>query len=324
MSMATRCVACGTIFRVVQDQLKVSEGWVRCGRCNEVFNALEGLFDLEREAPPPWTPRPAEAPSPTRDTDFPKTAADLDESDRIASRFFQPAQSDVAKTPAQAVAQRDRVDFADAEFNVALLGEGGDSPPLESEMARPPRKGSKPSKSRKRSVETPGFVRHADRAARWRTPRMRLLLSGMAVLLLLALTLQLGHHFRDGAAARWPSLRPLLASWCGIAHCRIDAPRRIDDVTVESSTLTRAAAGTDTFKLTVTLHNRGAVPVTMPSIDLSLTDTAGQLVARRALNPIDFHSATSVLAPGAEAPLQLLLTAGSPRVAGYTVEVFYP
>ena len=43
MSLATRCTACGTVFRVVQDQLKVSEGWVRCGRCNEVFNALEGL-----------------------------------------------------------------------------------------------------------------------------------------------------------------------------------------------------------------------------------------------------------------------------------------
>src|SRR5437868_12281203 len=51
MSMATRCIACGTIFRVVQDQLKVSEGWVRCGRCNGVFNALEGLFDLGRDAP---------------------------------------------------------------------------------------------------------------------------------------------------------------------------------------------------------------------------------------------------------------------------------
>ena len=45
MSLATRCTSCGTVFRVVQDQLKVSEGWVRCGRCNEVFNALEGLFD---------------------------------------------------------------------------------------------------------------------------------------------------------------------------------------------------------------------------------------------------------------------------------------
>src|SRR6478735_6922234 len=52
MSLATRCTACHTTFRVVQDQLKVSEGWVRCGRCNEVFNAIEGLFDLERDMPP--------------------------------------------------------------------------------------------------------------------------------------------------------------------------------------------------------------------------------------------------------------------------------
>lgn len=60
MSFATRCTACGTIFRVVQDQLRVSDGWVRCGRCNEVFNAGEQLFDLEREAPPPWPPVPAQ------------------------------------------------------------------------------------------------------------------------------------------------------------------------------------------------------------------------------------------------------------------------
>lgn len=46
MSLATRCPACSTVFRVVQDQLRVSEGWVRCGQCQEVFNALETLFDL--------------------------------------------------------------------------------------------------------------------------------------------------------------------------------------------------------------------------------------------------------------------------------------
>ena len=57
MSLATRCTHCGTIFKVVQDQLKVSEGWVRCGRCHEVFNALEGLFDLDREAPPARVPQ---------------------------------------------------------------------------------------------------------------------------------------------------------------------------------------------------------------------------------------------------------------------------
>ncbi|MCK6425121.1 MAG: zinc-ribbon domain-containing protein [Burkholderiaceae bacterium] len=48
MSLATSCPSCGTVFKVVEDQLKISEGWVRCGHCHDVFNALEGLFDLDR------------------------------------------------------------------------------------------------------------------------------------------------------------------------------------------------------------------------------------------------------------------------------------
>jgi len=50
MTLATRCPSCGTVFRVVQDQLRVSEGWVRCGRCNGVFNAAEVLFDIDSGA----------------------------------------------------------------------------------------------------------------------------------------------------------------------------------------------------------------------------------------------------------------------------------
>lgn len=64
MTLATRCPSCGTVFRVVQDQLRVSEGWVRCGRCSEPFNALEAMVDW----PPvrtPAAPAPAEgAPAP--------------------------------------------------------------------------------------------------------------------------------------------------------------------------------------------------------------------------------------------------------------------
>jgi predicted Zn finger-like uncharacterized protein len=39
MSLKTRCPACDTVFKIVPDQLKVSNGWVRCGRCAEVFDA---------------------------------------------------------------------------------------------------------------------------------------------------------------------------------------------------------------------------------------------------------------------------------------------
>ena len=71
MSLATRCPACGTIFRVVQDQLKVSEGWVRCGQCHEVFHGIEALFDLDSDpaiaARRAATRSPAApAPTPTR------------------------------------------------------------------------------------------------------------------------------------------------------------------------------------------------------------------------------------------------------------------
>lgn len=46
MSLTTRCPACETIFKVVPDQLRVSEGWVRCGQCQEVFDASAQLVEL--------------------------------------------------------------------------------------------------------------------------------------------------------------------------------------------------------------------------------------------------------------------------------------
>src|SRR5580765_5872930 len=43
MSLVTRCPACATAFKVVRDQLRISDGWVRCGRCSQVFDATQSL-----------------------------------------------------------------------------------------------------------------------------------------------------------------------------------------------------------------------------------------------------------------------------------------
>src|SRR4051812_23314529 len=45
MGLITRCPTCGTMFKVVADQLKISEGWVRCGHCAEIFDATADLRD---------------------------------------------------------------------------------------------------------------------------------------------------------------------------------------------------------------------------------------------------------------------------------------
>ena len=56
MSLITRCPACTTMFKVVPDQLRVSDGWVRCGQCNEVFDANANLQDAAYEALKPHVP----------------------------------------------------------------------------------------------------------------------------------------------------------------------------------------------------------------------------------------------------------------------------
>lgn len=51
MSQITRCPSCTTTFKVVPDQLRISEGWVRCGQCKTVFDASEHLLSLDKLAP---------------------------------------------------------------------------------------------------------------------------------------------------------------------------------------------------------------------------------------------------------------------------------
>ena len=57
MRLVTRCPACATTFKVVRDQLRISDGWVRCGRCSEVFDATLDLHEAEDDGTP--IPSPA-------------------------------------------------------------------------------------------------------------------------------------------------------------------------------------------------------------------------------------------------------------------------
>lgn len=82
MSLITRCPSCATMFKVVPDQLRISDGWVRCGHCGEVFDAADHLQDENQPVvaafvnsgqqpaspvpppppSPPWVPSPAAPP----------------------------------------------------------------------------------------------------------------------------------------------------------------------------------------------------------------------------------------------------------------------
>jgi predicted Zn finger-like uncharacterized protein len=345
MSLATRCTACGTVFRVVQDQLKISEGWVRCGRCKEVFNALEGLFDLQREAPPEWKPAPqaetaAPSAAPTEDLPAPGTLLSAS-AEPIATAPALPEATDAeappgaidiplepaAAAPADIDSEpRDSRDFADARFNTELAfeDEAAETHATEAAAAASLEAPAVVADAPQDEGEPPAFLREAAAAERWRRPHVRLALGATALLLALALGAQWALHFRDTVAARWPATRPTLMAACAALGCRIEVPRRIEDIAVESSALTRASGQGDALRLVVALRNRGPLSLALPHVELSLTDVNGELIARRALAAADFPAAGASLPAAGETTLRTLLADPGGRVAGYTVEVFYP
>lgn len=319
MSLATRCPSCGTVFRVVQDQLKVSEGWVRCGRCDEVFNALEGLFDLERDSPPEWSDSRQMSPVPPPGLDGPQEdTPDPSLVDRIDEQIFgTPRRTGFGALTGLSAPDRSKgPDFADARFDTDVPADA-----LGPVMLDPSTVGSEDSSPE--PDDAPAFVREAEREARWQGSAARKTLLALALLLSAGLTAQAAHQFRDVLAARLPGTEPALQAWCRWAGCTIGAPRRLEQIVVESTALAKGATA-EVFRFSVVLRNKAPTVAALPWIDLALTDANGQLVARRALSPDDFRAAPKIMPAGAEVSLQTTLSTGSFRVTGYTVEIFYP
>jgi predicted Zn finger-like uncharacterized protein len=347
VSLATRCTHCSTVFRVVQDQLKISEGWVRCGRCSEVFNALEGLFDLDREGPisaptplrpvpaPPGLPTPAipPAPPPQHEEEAPEAQQD----DAADEAFEAPAAQAGDPGDTRIEAREDdgsyqplpfekASDFDDeanpdthAQFEMALDDDGvadavgAETLGLQQETI-----------DAVRTEAVPGFVRQAERAANWQRPRVRASLAVAAVLLGGVLTGQWVMHQRDALAAQWPQAAPAMTWVCQVVGCTIEPLRRVEALAVDSSGLTRIE-GSTLYRLQLVLRNRDTVILMTPAFDLTLTDARSDVLARRVMTVRDFTpTGQERLAPGAELQLTAVLDLGERRVAGYAIELFYP
>ncbi|MFM2342746.1 MAG: hypothetical protein RLZZ592_2399 [Pseudomonadota bacterium] len=168
-------------------------------------------------------------------------------------------------------------------------------------------------------VATPGFIRQADSHARWQRPWVRSALKVSAVLLGTSLGMQMMLHGRDAAGARWPVLAPVLETLC---RCQLQPPRQLDALVVDSTTLTRPP-GAASFVLGVMLHNRADHIVAAPHMELSLTDTRGQVVLRRVLSPEDFRQPDRLQAQ-ADATWTLEFRSSDSRISGYTLAAFYP
>lgn len=322
MGLITRCPVCGTMFKVVADQLRISEGWVRCGHCAEIFDAAADLRDeselelpqVERHAPSPATAAATDdIPSPDSLTsEYPSVHSEVDEE---AALQAQPDAIEIQEQvevmhahPLDEPFALRREDTSDIEH----AGPYGFSrpAPLEPEP----------------ELHDLSFVRQARRRDLWRKPGVRVLLVLLILALAALLAAQVAWRDRDRLAASYPELRPALVRMCDAFACRIGPPRQIDAVAIETSSFNKLRA--DTYRLNVTLKNTAAMPVAMPALELTLTDAQDQPVVRRVLASGEFAPGVPSLPGRADWSASLAVAvntnAAGGRIAGYRVLAFYP
>ena len=349
MVLATRCPHCRTTFRVVQDQLKLRGGLVRCGACKEIFNGTENLLrPMEATAAasaarpaaaggvsaPAPIPRPAPRPTPAIPPQ-PSAEPPPDPLLRMTlmdfSSFHEEAEKAEPAPPASADYSLPRMAAAPAP---APADNGDDLARVIDDMKSKPWRGmtakrARPDEDAIDALDSaePDFVvraRHRQRLAR----SSRIGLIAGSVMLALLLAFQLLTHFRVQLAAQSPAAATMLAAACRLAGCTVGLPAHIDMVTIESSELQALPGSTDSFTLLALLRNRSATRQQWPHIELTLNDAGEAAVARRVIAPRDYLPADfdpqQGFAPNSEQSARLVFSLAQAKAAGFRVYLFYP
>lgn len=328
MSFTTRCPACGTTFRIVADQLKISEGWVRCGHCADVFDATLYLEPWTQDTPAPAGPNtPPESSVPQAEL----TAASDPEEDALLTKPPAPWPEDPPPPPESVEA-----DFstelqrfaaakavADAKAAAAIASSTKNVKPVEMPVAAENDDQRAPDNTDLDAV--PGFVRQAQRRAFWQSTSVRIGLSVMALLLGVSLVAQWALHERDRIAAWRPDLQPLLMQLCAPLGCTVGPVRNIEAIVIDSSALVRRLGNFHSFDLV--LKNTSDIPLALPALELTLTDTRDEVISRRVFLPEDWPDAPEALPAlgSVTVSFRLSLAVGeSTPMAGYRALVFYP
>ena len=318
MDLIACCPACRTRYKLVPDQLRISDGWVRCGQCDEIFDASQQLVETETRSTNPSFPMPVD--------DFVETTQWMpDETEvidlKLASSDSASGNQHLAPVPAEgAPARHEGVGFsseASWESGALLI-----KPSNETEVVVAETK----TLQLEPLTEPVSFLQVPDRPSSVQSGNRPVFWWGLGVLLVLGLMLQGLYRERDQMAAVFPELKPALQSVCDVLDCRVSSLLRIEDLVIDSATLQQM--GEDSFELHFAVKNKGRFALALPAIELTLTDLSDQPVLRRVFTPTELDATVeSVAAVGewsATAYVRIRSEAAGVRPQGYRLLIFYP
>lgn len=165
-------------------------------------------------------------------------------------------------------------------------------------------------------------------AARRESRRTPVAWTILGVLLALILIAQASFYYRAELVRLIPYARPLFEELCARLDCRVPLPRHAQMVSIESSDLQADPANPSVMVLTATLRNRATFAQAYPSLELTLTDSRDQPLARRVLGAADYLGPAGLgeaaFKANSELSVKLYVEASALKAAGYRLYLFYP
>lgn len=359
MNVLTRCPHCATVFRAGEGQLNARQGWVRCGRCGEAFNALGAqpaartadpakppaaitddwavgrsgsrAGDFSAPAEPTFAPIPPieEGPGTRSETPITRSETLVTRSETLGGpRSIQRPPESMTVAPELALDEGRALHRAKRHAEAVALGDprlsGKPYTPeeLESYRARRRRKHAEEKVAQGRIARLPERVDVPGR----KLSRGTAFWAAGSGLLLALLAAQAAHAFRAELVSAYPPFQEWAEKACAALGCVITATPGSDALRIESSALEAEPDDPRRVGLSASIGNHSGRTQPYPWLALTLKGADGQPLARRLLGPDDYLTVKTGrgIGAGEEAPVTLAFELQGAAPAGYQLELFYP
>lgn len=276
------------MFQVSGEDLRVSDGWVRCGFCDGVFDASAHL-QVMPPAQAEVAARGVSGYAPDVPQGRPHSALDSLQISEVESPNPQPATS---------------LSEPSGFFRSATSGDVSGR--------------TKPDGLSESAATSSAVLRQEDVSARQdgrpleympsgapRRSARRVWLGGAVVLFLAAGLLGWVRQERQALVQRAPYLLGAIEKLCQISACEVQAPRLLQAILIEGAVLEEA--GPAQHKVRLILRNRGSVAVAMPALDVKLTDPRGDVLVHHTVLPAQFAPGITRLSPDAQQSVSFMV-----------------
>lgn len=136
---------------------------------------------------------------------------------------------------------------------------------------------------------------------------------------------QAAYFYGTELSRRHPPLAPALTEFCARLGCEIRPPRAVDLIELAETSIAPHPKYENALRLRAALVNRAEFPQPYPLLEVSLTDSGGNVLARRTFAPTQYleppAAAERELSPNVMASALLDITNADGKATGYEIRL---